>query len=157
ASGRDWSATQRLWRPCALCENFCTVVPRTSMRRVCRGSHSRRRGRGVEFLGNETCMTLEQLRIFVAVAERQHMTRAAEALNLTQQAVSAAIAALENAHATALFHRVGRRIELTEAGRLFLDEARSVLTRAAAAELALSELGGLKRGTITVNASQTIA
>ena len=40
-------------------------------------------------------MTLEQLRIFVAVAERLHMTRAAEALNLTQSAVSAAVAALE--------------------------------------------------------------
>jgi DNA-binding transcriptional LysR family regulator len=102
-------------------------------------------------------MTLEQLRIFVAVAEREHMTRAAEALNLTQQAVSAAIVALENAHSTALFHRVGRRIELTEAGRLFLAEARSVLTRAATAELALSELGGLKRGTLAVQASQTIA
>jgi DNA-binding transcriptional LysR family regulator len=102
-------------------------------------------------------MTLEQLRIFVAVAERQHMTRAAEALNLTQQAVSAAIVTLENAHSTALFHRVGRRIELTEAGRLFLAEARGVLTRAAAAELALSELGGLKRGTLAVQASQTIA
>ena len=102
-------------------------------------------------------MTLEQLRIFVAVAERQHMTRAAEALNLTQQAVSAAIVALENAHSTALFHRVGRRIELTEAGRLFLDEARAVLARAAAAELALAELGGLKRGTLAVQASQTIA
>jgi DNA-binding transcriptional LysR family regulator len=40
-------------------------------------------------------MTLEQLRIFVAVAERQHMTRAPEALNLTQQAVSSAIVAPE--------------------------------------------------------------
>ena len=58
-------------------------------------------------------MTLEQLRIFVAVAERQHMTRAAEALNLTQQAVSAAVVALEHAYSTTLFHRVGRRIELT--------------------------------------------
>jgi len=102
-------------------------------------------------------MTLEQLRIFIAVAERQHMTRAAEALNLTQQAVSAAIVTLENAYSTALFHRIGRHIELTEAGRLFLEEARSVLARAAAAELALSELGGLKRGTLAVQASQTIA
>jgi DNA-binding transcriptional LysR family regulator len=102
-------------------------------------------------------MTLEQLRIFIAVAERQHMTRAAEALNLTQQAVSAAIVALESAHAVPLFHRVGRRIELTEAGKVFLEEARSVLARAAAAELALSELGGLKRGTLAVQASQTIA
>ena len=104
-------------------------------------------------------MTLEQLRIFVAVAvaERQHMTRAAEALNLTQQAVSAAVVTLESTYSTALFHRVGRRIELTEAGRLFLDEARDVLNRAAAAELTLSEIGGLKRGTLAVEASQTIA
>lgn len=102
-------------------------------------------------------MTLEQLRVFVAVAERQHVTRAARALNLAQSAASAAIAALEGQHATRLFHRVGRGIELTEAGRMFLAEARAVLARAAAAELALAELGGLTRGTLTVQASQTIA
>jgi DNA-binding transcriptional LysR family regulator len=102
-------------------------------------------------------MTLEQLRIFVAVAERQHMTRAAEILNLTQQAVSSAIVALENAYSTALFHRVGRHIELTEAGNLFVQEARGVLARVATAELTLCELGGLKRGTLVVQASQTIA
>jgi DNA-binding transcriptional LysR family regulator len=102
-------------------------------------------------------MTLEQLRIFVAVAERQHVTRAARALNLAQSAASAAIAALEARHAVKLFHRIGRGIELTEAGRLFLLEARAVLARAEAAELALAELGGLKRGTLAVQASQTIA
>lgn len=102
-------------------------------------------------------MTLEQLRIFVAVAERQHMTRAAEALGLVQSAVSAAIAALEARHATVLFHRVGRRIELTEAGRVFLPEAKAVLARAATAELALTEASGLVRGSLAVAASQTIA
>jgi DNA-binding transcriptional LysR family regulator len=102
-------------------------------------------------------MTLEQLRVFVAVAERQHVTRAAEALNLAQSAVSMAIATLEARHGTKLFHRVGRGIELTEAGGLFLIEARAVLARAAAAELVLSDLGGLKRGSLTVQASQTIA
>ncbi len=102
-------------------------------------------------------MTLEQLRVFVAVAERQHVTQAARALNLAQSAASAAIAALEGQHATRLFHRVGRGIELTEAGRMFLAEARAVLARAAAAELALAELGGLTRGTLTIQASQTIA
>ena len=101
-------------------------------------------------------MTLEQLRIYVAVAEREHMTRAAEALGVVQSAASAAIAALESEHDVQLFHRVGRRIELTEAGRIFLAEARAVLARAQAAELALSELGGLKRGTLSIHASQTI-
>jgi DNA-binding transcriptional LysR family regulator len=102
-------------------------------------------------------MTLEQLRVFIAVAERQHMTRASAALNLAQSAVSAAIALLEERHGAKLFHRVGRGIELTEAGTLFLPEARAVLARAEAAELVLSELGGLKRGTLAVQASQTIA
>ena len=102
-------------------------------------------------------MTLEQLRIFVAVAERQHVTQAARALNLAQSAASHAIASLESQHATKLFDRVGRRIELTEAGTVFLAEAKAVLARAEAAELALSEFGGLKRGTLSVQASQTIA
>ena len=102
-------------------------------------------------------MTLEQLRIFAAVAERQHVTQAARALNLAQSAVSHAITALEARHNTKLFHRVGRHVELTEAGRIFLAEAREVLARAEAAELALSEFGSLKRGTLSVQASQTIA
>jgi len=102
-------------------------------------------------------VTLEQLRIFVAVAERQHVTRAAQALNLAQSAASAAIAALEARHGAKLFYRVGRGIELTETGRQFLPEARAVLARAEAAELALAELSGLSRGRLLVHASQTIA
>lgn len=102
-------------------------------------------------------MTFDQLRIFVAVAEREHMTRAAEALGIAQSAVSAAISALEARHGVPLFHRVGRRIELTEAGRLFLVEAKAVLVRAEAAERALQEFGTLQRGTLAVHASQTIA
>lgn len=102
-------------------------------------------------------MTLDQLRIFVAVAERQHVTRAAEALNLVQSAVSAAVGALEARYAVKLFHRVGRGIALTEAGRVFLGEARAVLARAEAAELVLADLSGLRRGTLAIRASQTIA
>ena len=102
-------------------------------------------------------MTLEQLRVFVAVAERQHVTRAAKALNLAQSAASAAIATLEARHGAKLFHLVGRGIELTEAGLLFLVEARAVLARAVSAELVLSELGGLKRSTLAMQASKTIA
>ena len=102
-------------------------------------------------------MTLEQLRIFVAVAERQHVTRAAEALLLTQSAVSSAIHALEHDFAVKLFNRVGRGIELSEAGGLFLDEARGVLARADVTRLRMAELSGLRRGTLRPHASQTIA
>lgn len=102
-------------------------------------------------------MTLEQLRIFVAVAERQHVTQAARALNLAQSAVSHAIATLEARHDTRLFDRVGRRIELTQAGRALLDEARALLSRAEAVERLLGAFGDLKRGTLSVQASHTIA
>jgi len=102
-------------------------------------------------------LTLEQLRIFIGVAEREHMTRAAESLNVTQSAASTAISALEARHGVKLFHRIGRRIELTEAGRTFLDEARAVLVSAENAERTLSEFTGLTRGTLKLVASQTIA
>jgi len=102
-------------------------------------------------------MTLEQLRVFVAVAERQHMTRAAEALNMTQSAASAGVAALEDRHSVRLFDRVGRGLALTEAGRVFLSEAKAVLARADAAARALGDLAGLERGAITLAASQTVA
>lgn len=102
-------------------------------------------------------MTLEQLRIFVAVAEREHVTRAAEALNLAQSAVSASIAALEDGNGTKLFHRVGRGIQLTDAGKIFLGEAKAVLARAQTARQVLCEFGGLTRGTLRMHASQTIA
>ena len=102
-------------------------------------------------------MTLEQLRVFVAVAERLHVTQAAHALNLAQSAASHAIAALEARYDARLFNRIGRRIELTEAGQVFLIEARAVLARVEAAQLALSEYGDLKRGMLSIQASQTIA
>ena len=102
-------------------------------------------------------MTLEQLRIFVAVAEREHVTQAARALNLTQSAVSGALAALEARHGVRLFDRVGRGVALNAVGRTFLGEAQGVLARAAAAEFALEDLAALSRGRLSIHASQTIA
>ena len=102
-------------------------------------------------------MTLEQLRIFVAVAEREHITQGARDIHLTPSATSAAIAALEARHATKLFDRVGRGIVLTEAGRLFLPEARAVLARAHAAEKVLADLAGLVHGALALAGSQTVA
>lgn len=106
---------------------------------------------------NEMIMTFEQLRIFIEVAEREHLTRAAEAIGLTPSAVSSAIKTLEAFYNVELFHRVGRSIELTESGRVFLGEAKATMARVRNAELILAEMGGLTRGEITVCASQTIA
>jgi DNA-binding transcriptional LysR family regulator len=102
-------------------------------------------------------MTLEQLRIFIAVAEQQHVTRAAAQLNLTQSATSSAIAALEARYGIKLFDRVGRGIVLTQTGRDFLGEARAVVARAKAAAQVLDDLAGLKRGSLNLAASQTVA
>jgi len=102
-------------------------------------------------------MTLDQLRIFVEVAEQQHITRAARSLHLTQSAASAAIAALEARHGVRLFDRVGRAILLNDTGRAFLAEARAVLDRAKAAENALDDLSALRRGRLSIMASQTVA
>lgn len=101
-------------------------------------------------------MTLDQLRIFVAVAERLHMTRAAEALHVTQSAASASVAALEARYGIRLFDRVGRGLQLSEAGRVFLPEARAVLNSARTAEQALDDLAGLRRGVLVIAASQTM-
>jgi DNA-binding transcriptional LysR family regulator len=102
-------------------------------------------------------MTLEQLRIFIAVAEKQHVTQAARELNLTQSAASAAIAALERRYDVKLFDRVGRSIVLTQVGKRLLAEARDVLARVKTAQQVLDDLANLKQGALTVAASQTVA
>lgn len=102
-------------------------------------------------------MTFEQLVIFVATAEREHLTKAAQALHLTPSAVSASIKALETFYAVKLFDRVGRGIQLTREGKVLLKEARETLTRVKETQAVLAELGNLKTGTLDVQASQTIA
>lgn len=102
-------------------------------------------------------MTLTQLKIFAAVAESGHVTRAAAALGITQSAASAAIAALENLYEVKLFNRVGRSVELSEAGQIFLVEARAVLDRARLAQRTLRTLGDSATGHLDIAASQTIA
>jgi DNA-binding transcriptional LysR family regulator len=102
-------------------------------------------------------MTLEQLRVFIAVAERGHVTEAARELNLAQSAASHAIASLETRHDIRLFDRVGRRIVLTEAGLALVVQARRILAEVEHAERTLAEFGALERGALSLHASQTIA
>jgi DNA-binding transcriptional LysR family regulator len=101
-------------------------------------------------------MTLEQLRIFLAVAEHLHFTRAAEALYITQPAVSAAIQSLEDEYSVKLFHRIGRRTEITNAGQLLQIEAQKILDQVFLTERGLRELNNLQQGELKLGASLTI-
>lgn len=101
-------------------------------------------------------MTLEQLRIFLAVVEHLHFTRAAEELYITQPAVSAAVQCLEKEYSVKLFHRVGRRIEITDAGRMLQVEAQKILDQVTLTERGLYELNNLKRGELRLGSSLTI-
>src|SRR5262245_38648250 len=76
------------------------------------------------------------------------MRRAAETLHLTQPAVSARIAALERPLEVQLFERRGRRLHLTSAGQVLLEESREVLGAAEALERRLSSRRGQQRGTL---------
>lgn len=100
-------------------------------------------------------MTLDQLRIFLAVAEYLHFTRAAEELYITQPAVSAAVQSLEGGYGVKLFHRIGRHIEITEAGKLLRAEAQKVLEQVSLTERGLRELNNLQRGELKLGASYT--
>lgn len=100
-------------------------------------------------------MNLDQFRVFVAVAERLHVTNAAKDLHITQSAASAAVAALETRYHVQLFDRVGRNIALTAAGRVFLEEARRLLRTAGEVEAALSDVTDMRRGALALQASLT--
>jgi DNA-binding transcriptional LysR family regulator len=99
---------------------------------------------------------LRHLEYFVTVAEERHFTRAAARLHIAQSGLSASIRALEQELGAPLFTRSTRRVELTDAGRALLSEARRTLDGAAAARDAVAAVRGLLRGTLSVGTEQCL-
>lgn len=102
-------------------------------------------------------MELRHLQHFVAVAEDQHFTRAAERLMVSQSGLSSSIRALERELQAPLFVRTTRRVTLTAAGRALLGEAERILAQVRSAHDAVAAVQGLLRGTLTLGAEQCIA
>lgn len=100
-------------------------------------------------------MNIHQLEIFQAVATHRSYSRAAEALYLSQPAVSLQVRALERAVGMSLFERVGRTIRLTGAGEELLDYSERIFALLAETQLVMEELHGAKRGRVTLAATTT--
>jgi DNA-binding transcriptional LysR family regulator len=98
-------------------------------------------------------VSLHQLSVFRAVARHHSFTRAAAELYISQPAVSAHVRELERLYGIELFEQVGRRVQLTEAGRLLEGYADRLLALVEESRRAIDELKGLERGHLSVGAS----
>ena len=95
-------------------------------------------------------MELRHLRYFVALAETLHFGRAAAMLRIAQPSLTHQIQQLEAELQTPLLHRTKRRVELTEAGQKFLNEAREILARTDRAALIARRTGRGEVGRLRV-------
>jgi LysR family carnitine catabolism transcriptional activator len=102
-------------------------------------------------------MEIRQIAYVVGVVEQGGFTRAAEALHVTQPALSEGIRRLEAELGLELFHRVGRRALLSSAGEAFLEPARQVLRDLGVLRTSVEAVGGLTAGTLDLVALPTLA
>ncbi len=101
-------------------------------------------------------MEIAQLKAFLAAAERGSFVRAAQSLILTQPSLSARIQALETELKANLFHRMGRGVRLTEAGKSFLPYAQRALETLEQGRSTLNALQGATSGTLLVGTARAI-
>ncbi|MBO2536987.1 LysR family transcriptional regulator [Rummeliibacillus suwonensis] len=102
-------------------------------------------------------MELRQLRYFVAVAEREHISEAAENLHVAQSAVSRQIANLEEELGIELFERVGRNVKLTPIGKTFLEYTIAALQAIDFAKKQVDEYLNPEKGTIKIGFPSSLA
>ncbi|MGQ0810645.1 MAG: LysR substrate-binding domain-containing protein [Nitrospiraceae bacterium] len=101
-------------------------------------------------------MEMRQLRYFLAIAELQNFTRAAESVHVSQPSLSVQIKALEDELGMRLFDRLGRKVVLTQAGELFREHAERAIRELEQGVQLVQDLQGAKRGRLVVGALSTI-
>jgi DNA-binding transcriptional LysR family regulator len=102
-------------------------------------------------------MNLHLLRIFATVVEHKSFSRAAEALEVSQPAVSKAVRELESQLDVVLLDRGGRSFQVSEPGRVLYEYAQGIFAMERAAVDAVQSFYAMERGTLTIGASTTIA
>lgn len=95
-------------------------------------------------------MELRQLRYFVEVAEREHVSAAAEHLHIAQSAISRQIARLEEELGVMLFEKIGRNIQLTPIGKIFLIHAKTAIKAIEYAKYQIEEFLDPEHGMIKI-------
>ena len=100
-------------------------------------------------------MDVRGLEVFLSVAKHLNYTRAGEEINLSQPSVSVRIRQLENDLGVKLFEQLGKKVALTEAGRMLVPHARRVIAAIEDAKQSIDELQGLQRGSLRIGASTT--
>ena len=104
----------------------------------------------------DRAVTLRQLRTFKTVADLNSFSLAAQRLKLSQPSVSYQVKELEETLGLPLLDRLGKRVQLTEAGSLLYGYARRMLDVLDDATVAIEEMRGIKRGSLRVGASTTV-
>ncbi len=95
------------------------------------------------------------MRVFAAVADQQHYSKAAEILHTSQPALSVHVRDLERYFGVALFERLGRGVRLTDAGQMVHDYAKRLLALALELEEAVDDFKGVRAGRLSIGASTT--
>ena len=104
----------------------------------------------------DRAVTLRQLRTFKTVADLTSFSAAAQRLKLSQPSVSYQVKELEETIGLPLLDRLGKKVQLTEAGSVLYDYAWQMLDVLDEATVAIEEMRGIKRGTLRVGASTTV-
>ena len=131
------------------------IDPRTALPRRNENLDGSTHGRKQEY--TVSIYDIRRMQMLLEIQERGTIIAAAEALSLTPSAVSQQIATLEKETGTALLQRIGRRVQLTSAGLIVVESARSILRELDRMQTSVANLTGEPAGRVRLAIFQSAA